>query len=154
MERLDQWMRRMLAGIRNPKQALAYREIILMEEIESVPDLYRLAYMPGVFRCPKCEFQLRKQTISTGSGEIGTSDTDRESEPCPNDGTMMVHVTYKEMLADYDKRLGEEFSRRDEWRKLLEAASHGLRSYQYGNSSPDLAEEMANKIDQELRRMV
>ena len=29
----------------------------------------------------------------------------------------------------------------------LKAASHALRSYQYGNSASDLAEEMADKID-------
>ena len=29
----------------------------------------------------------------------------------------------------------------------LKAASHSLRSYQYGNSAPDLAEEMADTID-------
>lgn len=30
---------------------------------------------------------------------------------------------------------------------MLEAASHGLRSYQYGNSATDLAEEGADAID-------
>lgn len=29
---------------------------------------------------------------------------------------------------------------------LLIAAAHALRSYEYGNSSPDLAEEMADAI--------
>jgi hypothetical protein len=32
-------------------------------------------------------------------------------------------------------------------RELLRAAASGLRSYQYGNSSPDLAESIADKID-------
>ena len=31
--------------------------------------------------------------------------------------------------------------------ETLRAASHALRSYQYGNSSEELAEEMADKID-------
>lgn len=31
-----------------------------------------------------------------------------------------------------------------------EAAVHALRSYQYGNGSPDLAEEIANKIQSAL----
>src|SRR5208282_3668171 len=38
---------------------------------------------------------------------------------------------------------------------MLEAASHGLRSYQYGNAATDLAEECADAIDklvEELRR--
>lgn len=34
--------------------------------------------------------------------------------------------------------------------RLLQAASHALRSYQYGNSATELAEEMANTIDAAL----
>ena len=34
-----------------------------------------------------------------------------------------------------------------ESKRLLDAASHALRSYQYGNAATDLAEEMAEAID-------
>jgi len=33
---------------------------------------------------------------------------------------------------------------------LLKSASHALRSYQYGNASPDLAKMIADKIDEQL----
>lgn len=33
--------------------------------------------------------------------------------------------------------------------KLLQAAVHALRSYQYGNGSPDLAKEIADRIEKE-----
>ena len=33
-------------------------------------------------------------------------------------------------------------------KRLLIAASHALRSYQHGNSAPDLAKEIADKIDE------
>lgn len=74
---------------------------------ETVPDLYRLAFIPGVFRCPMCQFVLAVSTISATTGEIGTTEADRQSEPCPNDGTMMVHVAYREQLAAYEKRILE-----------------------------------------------
>jgi len=35
----------------------------------------------------------------------------------------------------------------DEAKRLLEAASHALRSYQYGNAATELAGEMADLID-------
>lgn len=35
-------------------------------------------------------------------------------------------------------------------RKLLAAASHGLKSYQFGNVGPDLAESLVSKIDEAL----
>ena len=90
-----------------------------MSEIEAVPDLYRLAFMPGQFRCPKCEFQLSKQTMFMQSGSIGISESDLESELCPNDGTPMVHVTYKEQLEAYDKRLRQELDEVDRLKALL-----------------------------------
>lgn len=34
--------------------------------------------------------------------------------------------------------------------RLLRAAAHALRSYQYGNAATDLAEEMADSIDKFL----
>jgi len=36
-------------------------------------------------------------------------------------------------------------------RELLTAAVHALRSYQYGNASTELAEEMADHIDEALK---
>lgn len=79
---------------------------------ETVPNLYRLAFIPGCFRCPKCGFQLSKQTISPSG--IGCTEADRESGPCPNDGTPMVHVTYREQLESYATRLHEELDLKDE----------------------------------------
>lgn len=35
--------------------------------------------------------------------------------------------------------------------KILPAASNALRSYQYGNSAPDLAKEVADEIDKILK---
>ena len=84
-----------------------------MSEIKVVPDLYELAFMPGQFRCPECGFQLSKQTMSVTQGRIGTTPENRESEPCPNDGVMMVHVTYREQLEAYAARLDEELRRND-----------------------------------------
>jgi hypothetical protein len=76
-----------------------------------VPDLYELAFMPGQFRCPKCEFQLTKRSMNMALGQIGTTEKECESEPCPNDGTMMVHVTYKEAWEYYA----------EEYRKLCQS---------------------------------
>lgn len=74
---------------------------------ETVPDLYRLAFVPGSFRCPKCNFVLAKQTMFVGSGTIGISESDLDSEQCPNDGTDMVHVTWQERALELSDRLSE-----------------------------------------------
>jgi hypothetical protein len=41
-------------------------------------------------------------------------------------------------------------SERDEARRLLEASSHSLRSYQYGNAATEPAKDMADAIDRFL----
>lgn len=83
----------------------------MMTNETGVPDLYRLAFMPGCFRCPRCDYQLTKSCLNPQTGQVGTREQERESEPCPNDGTMMVHVTYREQLEVYAERLKEEFER-------------------------------------------
>lgn len=80
---------------------------------ENVPDLYRLAFIPGCFRCPQCEFQWSISTISMANGQIGTTEENRQTPDCPNDGTRMVNVTYKEALDSYAERLKSEFDERD-----------------------------------------
>ncbi len=42
------------------------------------------------------------------------------------------------------KQIGLNFA---EAHRLLEAASHALRSFQYGNAATELAKDMANSID-------
>lgn len=105
-----------------------------------VPDLYRLAFIPGCFRCPKCDFALSKQTLSVATGNIGTTEENRLSEPCPNDGTMMVHVTYRERLADYEKRVFEEIDLRIEADKCIEQLALAL-----GRLKPHVWDEAAMK---------
>jgi hypothetical protein len=80
---------------------------------DTVPDLYALAFMPGQFRCPKCDFQWSIQTMNASSGEIGTTEENRQTPDCPNDGTRMVYVTYREQLEAYASRLQEELRRND-----------------------------------------
>jgi hypothetical protein len=40
-----------------------------------------------------------------------------------------------------------EYSTEEQFRQLLKSALSALRSYQFGNSSPELAEEIADKIE-------
>jgi hypothetical protein len=79
----------------------------------AVPDLYRLAYIPGCWKCEKCGFVLTKQTMNFALGMIGTTPENRQSEQCPNDGEWMKPVTYREQLEVYSERLTEVFNERD-----------------------------------------
>jgi hypothetical protein len=99
--------------------------------MSTVPDLYELAFMPGCFKCPTCGFQLSKQTICAASGNIGITQANKESEPCPNDGSWLEPVTYREQLEAYAARLTEEFDTRDQLQARigeLEAELEGLQN--------------------------
>mgnify|MGYP001605111312 CR=1 FL=1 len=82
-------------------------------------DLFRLAFAPGVFQCPTCGFNLIKTAINAQTGAMGTRESDRMSEDCQNDGTMMRLVTYREMCHDLDKLLGKQAAKLDALRRVL-----------------------------------
>ena len=97
-----------------------------MSDIPSPQDLYRLAYVPGSFKCPKCGFTWNKSTLTPDG--IGTSETDRQSEACPNDGEWMEAVTYRDVTQSLQERLMEEIPARRKAETTQHALSVALRS--------------------------
>jgi hypothetical protein len=70
-----------------------------------------LAYVPGVWRCPRCHFTLHRHTISAQTGEIAV-DTRDERPLCPNEGTPLRRVTWREDAEETAALLVEERARR------------------------------------------
>lgn len=64
-----------------------------MNQPPSYQDLYDACFVPGSWTCPECGFIWNKSTITLDG--IGTTETDRQSDPCPNDGTWMEPTTYQ-----------------------------------------------------------
>jgi hypothetical protein len=79
-------------------------------------------HVPGVWRCAKCNFQLIQSTLNANSGAITARD---EPSSCPNDGSPMWRVTWKEHAEEayqrYEERL-EEFAASRARVEVLEAA--------------------------------
>lgn len=58
-------------------------------------------YVPGEWKCPMCSFSLSKMTLSVAAADIVVSASDiYQSEPCPNDGTPMAKVTWRDRAND------------------------------------------------------
>lgn len=55
--------------------------------------------VPGEFRCPQCLFHLKTSTLFAQSGVVN-ADREAKPGPCPNDGTMMEPMTWKESARD------------------------------------------------------
>lgn len=72
------------------------------------PDDAMDIYVPGRWRCLKCQFQLSSATLFVASGEIGCTRDQvmrMDGECCPNDGTAMVRVTWRED-SDHNRQWG------------------------------------------------
>jgi rubrerythrin len=77
-------------------EALTNRVLDLEKENSELADDRRL-FIPGQWRCPKCEFALSRQTLSVNTGEVGVTRADMEEpENCPNDGTPMVRESWQD----------------------------------------------------------
>lgn len=99
----------------------------MSESLEQrIPDLYQLAFIPGVFKCPQCGFVLSRTTLNVAQGVVGTTERDRESSECPNDGTFMVHVTYREQLEECNERCFAEIHANAALKARAEAAEDRL----------------------------
>lgn len=91
----------------------AERVLQRAKQLVLAPDDVLDVYVPGRLRCPKCKFDLTKATLFVQSGQIGASKKEvyQESEPCPNDGTLMDRVTWREEAdsnREYATRLIDE----------------------------------------------
>jgi uncharacterized protein with PIN domain len=55
-------------------------------------------FVPGNWRCPKCNFRLVQSALSAFDGSIG--DRDQTGEKCPNDGAPLWRVSKSEYAAE------------------------------------------------------
>ncbi len=60
------------------------------------------AYIPGYLMCTKCAFGGLFSILYTQSGNVGPQDV-TEREVCPNDGSDLRRVTWRERANDYAK---------------------------------------------------
>lgn len=63
-----------------------------------------LIYAPGEWKCEQCGFSLIKKALYVQTGQIGM-DREEDLEGCPNDGSWMRRVTWKEIAINLGKRL-------------------------------------------------
>jgi len=63
-----------------------------------------LAYVPGYSQCTTCGFHLVSNVIDASFGRIGV-DLNAEPEPCPNDGTTMRLVSWKQRCLESEAML-------------------------------------------------
>lgn len=62
-------------------------------------------HVPGQFRCAKCGFVLHQASINASTG--GIHERDEPGEKCPNDGSPLWRMTWKDQCLESEARLGK-----------------------------------------------
>lgn len=62
-------------------------------------------FVPGVWRCAKCEFELIQSTLNAGTGTVTARDN--PGEKCPNCSTTLWRVSWKDWATETARRLDE-----------------------------------------------
>ena len=106
-------------------------------------------FVPGCWRCAKCNFVLHQFNINANSGNVTVRD--EPGDKCPNDGAPLWRVTWREDAIEMSKRTEEQMQRavraEAEIVKLLQgsmlpqpmatAPRNGTRILAYLYSEPD-----------------
>jgi rubrerythrin len=73
--------------------ALASRDAVIAEQAERINDLEKLVYVPGLWRCAKCNCTVVSTSLYVESGNFAANN---EPQQCPNDCGPMWRVTERQ----------------------------------------------------------
>lgn len=69
---------------------------------QPAPDVEGLVYVPGVWRCAKCDFTLIQSNLNAGDGSITARD--QPGDKCPNCDSPLWRVSYRDWALENEKR--------------------------------------------------
>lgn len=119
------------------QDALPYVAVQIATAIES---LEKQVYVPGLWRCPKCNFQLVQSYLHAATGAVGMRDT--PGEKCPNCDSPLWRVTERQAGNDMVDRCQEQMERAKMLDGVVEKLTLALMKIRCGNGDPvELARE-------------
>lgn len=100
-----------LTGPRNQEEIAEHsaRHRLVSTRPISNEEVRGLVYIPGVWRCAKCKFRLVQSNLNAHDGSVTARDD--PGEKCPNDGSPLWRVTYKDDVAESYERWAEQVER-------------------------------------------
>ena len=81
---------------------------MLARELKRLRDLI---HVPGVWRCAKCSFTLVQSNLNAGDGTV--TPRDEPGDKCPNDGSPLWRVSYRDWALENEKGWEELLARKD-----------------------------------------
>ncbi len=114
-------------------------------------------YVPGQWRCPKCNFVLYQRTLHAADGTV--SARDEPGEPCPNCKTPLWRVSWKEQAAELEERCIEQIEERRKveeentrLRKVISAVCDALPNGAF--CAPACSVEFMEQVPGEVRSVI
>jgi len=74
-----------------------------------INELEKLVYVPGLRKCPKCNFQLVQASLNANDGSV--TSLDKPGEKCPNCDSPLWRVTERQAGNDMFDRCEEQMNR-------------------------------------------
>lgn len=90
-----------------------------------VAELEALVYVPGLWRCPKCKFQLVQAVLSASTGTVHSHD--KTGEKCPNCASPLWRVTERQAGNDMVDRCEQAVLRGRDLQAALQAVVDQVR---------------------------
>ena len=116
--------------------------------------LSKLVYVPGLWRCAKCKFQLIQANLNAGDGSVTARD--QAGDKCPNCDAPLWRVTEREagnkLIDDAERVCMETAARIDEARRkaIVDATD---KATAYGLRVP-MARMYADRIAEDIRALL
>lgn len=90
--------RPVFTSARAAMQAINYRDGLIRRLADALSQSNRQVYVPGVWRCAKCNFRLIQSNLNAGDATVTARDT--PGEKCPNCDVPLWRVTWREEAED------------------------------------------------------
>ena len=97
-------------------------------------NLARQVYVPGLWRCPKCEFELCQATLYAATGAVGARD--EPGDKCPNCNSPLWRVSERAARNDMVKRYEQELERNRLLDAVIEKQALPLMKIRCGEANP------------------
>lgn len=94
-----------------------YLEASAAQANAEVERLNGLVYVPGVWRCAKCDFRLIQSNLNANTGNVTARDT--SGDKCPNCNSPLWRLTERQERSEALDLVEKQFARSEELEKAL-----------------------------------
>lgn len=120
-ETIDLYKREVLAA--STTVHAAGKTFAVVPEVKAeIERLEKLVYIPGVWRCAKCDFRLIQSNLNAGDGSVTARDT--PGDKCPNCNSPLWRVTERQERIEAQDMAEKQFLRVTELEAQIPAPRH------------------------------